>query len=211
MLGVDGYRFSTDLRVRFSETDAQGVAHNSAYLVWLEIARIDYLARFPGGYRGLVEEHGIDVTTVESYVRYRAGCRFDDPLKIWARTTDVRGARFRFEYAIERVGEPHRNRGGGLDRACLRRRVDAQAHTDARLALGVPGFPRLTRRLVRGGLGVGATRLSLALGGRVRGRRAPAGAAGVRWRGGSPPGAVSSPRERSSAPPRTTSPRSCRT
>ncbi len=106
MLGVDGYRFSTDLRVRFSETDAQGVAHNSAYLVWLEIARIDYLARFPGGYRGLVEEHGIDVTTVESYVRYRAGCRFDDSLKIWARTTDVRGARFRFEYAIERVGEP---------------------------------------------------------------------------------------------------------
>lgn len=106
MLGVDGYRFSTDLRVRFSETDAQGVAHNSAYLVWLEIARIDYLARFPGGYRGLVEQHGIDVTTVESYVRYRAGCRFDDRLKIWARTTDVRGARFRFEYAIERVVDP---------------------------------------------------------------------------------------------------------
>jgi acyl-CoA thioester hydrolase len=92
--------------VRFSETDAQGVAHNSAYLVWLEIARIDYLARFPGGYRGLVEEHGIDVTTVESYVRYRAGCRFDDSLTIWARTADVRGARFRFEYAIERLSEP---------------------------------------------------------------------------------------------------------
>lgn len=101
-----GFRFSTDVRVRFSETDAQGVVHNAAYLVWFEIARIDYLARFPGGYRGLVEEHGIDVTTVESYVRYRTPARFDDRLRILARTTDLRGARFRFEYAIERVSEP---------------------------------------------------------------------------------------------------------
>jgi acyl-CoA thioester hydrolase len=103
---VDGFRFSTDLRVRFSETDAQGVVHNAAYLVWLEIARIDYLARFPGGYKGLVEEHGIDVTTVESYVRYRLPTRFDDLLRVWARTRELRGARFRFEYAIERVTEP---------------------------------------------------------------------------------------------------------
>jgi acyl-CoA thioester hydrolase len=103
---VDGFRFSTDLSVRFNETDAQGVVHNSAYLVWLEIARIDYLARVPGGYRGLVEGHGVDVTTVESYVRYRTPARFDDRLRIWARTSERRGARFRFEYAIERVSEP---------------------------------------------------------------------------------------------------------
>lgn len=103
---VDGFRFSTDLRVRFNETDAQGVVHNSAYLVWLEIARIDYLDRFPGGYRGMVSEHGTDVTTVEAHVRYLAGCRFDDRLRIWARTADLRGARFRFEYALERVSDP---------------------------------------------------------------------------------------------------------
>lgn len=100
------FRFSTDLRVRFSETDAQGIVHNAAYLVWLEIARIDYLARFPGGYKGLVEDHGVDVTTVESYVRYRAPARFDDNLRVWARTDALRGARFRFEYAIERVDAP---------------------------------------------------------------------------------------------------------
>jgi acyl-CoA thioester hydrolase len=98
---------STEIRARFAETDAQGIVHNSAYLVWFEIARIDYLARFPGGYKGLVEEHGLDVTTVESYVRHRAPARFDDRLRIWARTTDRRGARFRFEYGIERISEPN--------------------------------------------------------------------------------------------------------
>src|SRR5262249_53855075 len=28
------FRFRTDVRVRFAETDAQGVAHNANYLVW---------------------------------------------------------------------------------------------------------------------------------------------------------------------------------
>jgi len=101
---MEGFRFATDLRVRFSETDAQGVVHNAVYLVWFEIARIAYLARFPGGYKGLVEQ-GVDATTVEAHVRYRDGVRFDDELSIHVRATDVRGARFRFEYVVERTSE----------------------------------------------------------------------------------------------------------
>ena len=101
---MEGFRFSTDLRVRFSETDAQGVVHNAVYLVWFEIGRIAYIAQLDGGYKGLVES-GVDITTTETYVRYRVGCRFDDELRIHVRTADLRGTRFRFEYAIERDGE----------------------------------------------------------------------------------------------------------
>jgi acyl-CoA thioester hydrolase len=104
---MEGFRFTTDLRVRFSETDAQGVVHNAVYLVWFEIARIAYLERFPGGYRGLVEDHGIDATTVEAFVRYLGGARFDDRLTIHVRASEVRGARFRFDYAVERTSAPH--------------------------------------------------------------------------------------------------------
>jgi acyl-CoA thioester hydrolase len=102
---MDGFRFHTDLAVRFSETDAQGVVHNAVYLVWFEIARIAYLAQFPGGYKGLVEQ-GVDATTTEAYVRYLDGTRFADELRVHVRAVDLRGARFRFEYAIERMGEP---------------------------------------------------------------------------------------------------------
>jgi len=102
---MEDFRFTTDLRVRFSETDAQGVVHNAVHLVWFEIARIAYLARFPGGYKGLVEQ-GVDATTAEAHVRYRDGVRFDDELLIHVRATDVRGARFRFEYVVERTSEP---------------------------------------------------------------------------------------------------------
>ncbi len=102
---MDGFRFSTDLTVRFSETDAQAVVHNAVYLVWFEIGRIAYLGQFPGGYKGLVEQ-GIDATTTEACVRYLNGTQFDDELRIHVRATDVRGARFRFEYVIERTSDP---------------------------------------------------------------------------------------------------------
>ena len=45
-MSLDEFRFSTDVRVRFAETDAQGVAHNAEFLVWYEVGRIDHLARF---------------------------------------------------------------------------------------------------------------------------------------------------------------------
>jgi len=102
---LEGFRFSEDLSVRFSETDAQGIANNAVYLNWFEVARVAYLARFPGGYRGMIEQ-GVEATTIETHVRYRGPARFDDRLRVHTRITEVRGARFRFEYVIERVSEP---------------------------------------------------------------------------------------------------------
>ena len=59
------FHFETEVRVRFAETDAQGIAHNAVYLVWFEVARIDYLARFRGGYPGLRAD-GIEALTIEA-------------------------------------------------------------------------------------------------------------------------------------------------
>ena len=101
---MEGFRFSTDVSVRFAETDAQGIAHHAVYLVWLEVARIAYLARFRDGYRS-IQADGVEALTTETYVRYRSVARFDDRVTIHARIADVRGARFRFEYALERDGD----------------------------------------------------------------------------------------------------------
>ncbi len=98
------FQFSTGVTVRFAETDAQGVAHNAVYLVWFEIARVEYLARYAGGYPAL-RERGIEAIVTEARVRYASPARFADVLQIHARCTDVRGARFRFEYAITRGDE----------------------------------------------------------------------------------------------------------
>jgi len=120
------FRFATEVRVRFAETDAQGVAHNAVYLVWFEIARIDYLARFRGGYPGLRAE-GIEALTTETHVRYLAPARFDDRLTIHCAAGDLRGARFRFDYAIERAGEAVAD---GWTRHAF---VDARTHRPTRV------------------------------------------------------------------------------
>jgi acyl-CoA thioester hydrolase len=101
---MTGFRFQIEIRVRFAETDAQEIAHHAAYLVWFETARIEYLRRFDGGYPGL-REQGIEATTSEVYVSYRQPAEFDDQLIVHVRCTDLRGARFRFEYAVERAGQ----------------------------------------------------------------------------------------------------------
>ena len=98
------FNFATEVTVRFAETDAQGIAHHAAYLVWFETTRIEYLRRFRGGYLSLREE-GVDALTLEAYARYLEAARFDDRLTIRARCGDLSGARFRFEYSVDRAGE----------------------------------------------------------------------------------------------------------
>ena len=98
---MEGYNFSTEILVRFAETDAQGIAHNATYLVWYEVARIAYLARFRDGYRSIQAE-GYEALTTETHVRYVKPVFFDDRIRVNARCVDIRGARFRYEYVLER-------------------------------------------------------------------------------------------------------------
>lgn len=101
---MEGFTFSVPIRVRFADTDAQGVAHNSAYVVWFEVARVEYLREFAGGYQAL-RDQGIEALVLESHVRYRSPARFDDELVVHTRCVGPRGARFRYEYAIVRGDE----------------------------------------------------------------------------------------------------------
>jgi acyl-CoA thioester hydrolase len=100
---VDGFDFAAAIRVRFADTDAQGVVHNSNYLVWFEVARVEYLERYAGGYQRLRDE-GIESFVLESHVRFRQPAFFDDRLLVNARCEAVSGVRFRFDYVVERDG-----------------------------------------------------------------------------------------------------------
>jgi len=100
---VEGYRFKHDVRVRFAETDAQGIAHHASFVVWLEEARVAYLDAYAGGYRH-IQETGIEALTTGVHLEYRASAGFHDVLTVWTRCTEIRGARFRYEYIVTRNG-----------------------------------------------------------------------------------------------------------
>jgi acyl-CoA thioester hydrolase len=123
---MEGFGFTTEVRVRFAETDAQGIVGNAVYLVWFELARVEYLARYAGGYQAL-RDHGVEALVTEAYVRYGRPARFDETVRIHTRCVDLRGARFRFEYVLERDGA--RVAEGWTRHAC----VDAASFRPTRL------------------------------------------------------------------------------
>jgi acyl-CoA thioester hydrolase len=127
---MEGFSFSTRVRVRFADTDAQGIAHNAAYPVWFEVARVEYLRMHAGGYQTL-RDHGIEALVLESFCRYRVPARFDDELDVHTRCVGLRGARFRYDYEIVRAdGLPIAD--GWTAHAC----VDAKTFRPTR----VPGW-----------------------------------------------------------------------
>ena len=101
---MDGFSFSTDVRIRFAETDAQGIAHHASFVVWLEVARVAYLARHAGGYQA-IRDRGIEALTTEvssAITALRTSTRRSRSGRA-ART--CAGLASRYEYRVERDGE----------------------------------------------------------------------------------------------------------
>lgn len=114
------------MRIRFAETDAQGIAHHASFVVWLEEARVAYLAEHAGGYRA-IRERGIEALTTEVHLRYHRAAVFDDVLTVGLRCVDIRGARFRYEYRVEHEGELV------ADGSTVHATVDAATHRPIRV------------------------------------------------------------------------------
>jgi acyl-CoA thioester hydrolase len=94
--------FSTsEITVRYAETDQMGVAYHANYLVWCDVARTEYLRERSASYRGL-EQRGFRLVVVEAQVRYRSPARYDDRVRIrcWVRDVSSRGVEF--GYLMER-------------------------------------------------------------------------------------------------------------
>lgn len=92
------------LRVRFAETDQMGVAHHSAYVVWCEAARVEWLRERGLSYRRL-EAAGVSLAVSSLALQYLSSSRFDDELEVDATLTEVRSRRVRYRYLITREGE----------------------------------------------------------------------------------------------------------
>jgi acyl-CoA thioester hydrolase len=94
-----GHRTAVPLRVRFSETDAMGVANNAAYLAWFEVGRVEYLREIGHSYAD-VHSGGMDMVVVEARISYLRALRFDDTFTVECTCTSVRGASFTFGYEL---------------------------------------------------------------------------------------------------------------
>lgn len=95
---------STEIIVRYSETDAMGVVHHAVYPVWFEIARTDYIKAQGHSYAEM-EANGIMLPVTAITVKYRQPARYDDKLIVRASITRLTPARVEFAYAVTRLSD----------------------------------------------------------------------------------------------------------
>jgi len=100
-VGSGAFPFSIRQRVRFGETDMQGVVYYANYLLYAEVGRVAYLRHIGLDYTDLLAK-GLDFTIGEAFIRYQAALRFEDDFDVQVRVGEVRNASWSFEYAVDR-------------------------------------------------------------------------------------------------------------
>ncbi len=93
---------SHTFRVRYAETDAMGITHHAAYLVWMEMGRTEFMRHFGFTYSEL-EKMGVMLPVVEVNVRYKQSSRYDDEIRISTWVEEMKRVRLHLSYRIERV------------------------------------------------------------------------------------------------------------
>jgi acyl-CoA thioester hydrolase len=108
------------VRVRYSETDAAGIAHHSSFVNWLEVGRVEWLRVMGSSYHEL-ERAGYSLPVVELHLRYVAPAHFDDQLVIRTALSDARSRTVSFVYEVRTVEEHPRQLANGMSRhICVR-------------------------------------------------------------------------------------------
>lgn len=117
-----------EIRVRYAECDPMGVAHHTAYPIWLEMGRTELLRDAGATYRSL-EDAGILLVVVTLNVRYRKPAKYDDTLTLHTRITEVSKVKIKHEYDLRRGDEILATAETTL--ACVDRNGKAQAIPDS--------------------------------------------------------------------------------
>lgn len=101
-MGSATFPFAIRQRVRFGETDMQGVVYYANYLLSAEVGRVAYLRHIGLDYTQLLTR-GMDFTIGEAFVRYQAALHFEEEFDVRVRVGEVRNASWTFEYAVDRA------------------------------------------------------------------------------------------------------------
>jgi len=89
-------------RVRYSETDQMGVAHNKNYFEWFEVARTEYCRQKNIPYKD-IEAQGYFLVVAESFCRYKMPLRYDEEflIRVWAEEIKTKKVVFSYELLTE--------------------------------------------------------------------------------------------------------------
>lgn len=96
------FKHKFQVRVRTWETDFLGVVHNSNYLRYMEIGRLEYRRDFGYDISPKGSSHdGLKVFVAHNSIDYLSTAKFDDLLNIYTRVAWIKNSSFCFEHILE--------------------------------------------------------------------------------------------------------------
>lgn len=95
---------STTFHVRYAETDAMGIVHHSAYIVWFEEGRSAYMRAIGLPY-SQVERMGYYFTVVEVHGRFISPARYDERVRVDTWISELKSRGLTFSYRVVREAD----------------------------------------------------------------------------------------------------------
>ncbi len=77
-----------------------GVVYHANYLIWCEIGRTDHIRQVMGTSYREMEEQGITLAVSEASLRYLAGAKYDDMIRVDTVLARVTSRTLTFDYTV---------------------------------------------------------------------------------------------------------------
>jgi acyl-CoA thioester hydrolase len=94
------YHFFFPFRIRYAETDAQGIVFYGNYLIFFDTAIYEYMRALPFDYVKHAKTTGSDFHTVHVSIDFSAPARFDDRIEAAVRTAKIGKTSLTFDVEI---------------------------------------------------------------------------------------------------------------
>jgi acyl-CoA thioester hydrolase len=90
---------TTQIRVRYKDTDRMGVVYYGNYLTFFEVGRAEYMRAVGYPYSEL-EEKGSALAVIEASAKYLANVGYDEVIYVKTCIAEIGRVRLRFDYEI---------------------------------------------------------------------------------------------------------------
>jgi acyl-CoA thioester hydrolase len=93
------FSHTTQIRVRYAETDQMGYVYYGNYAAYLEVARVEAFRSLGLSYKKM-EETGIMMPVLEYKNKFIAACKYDELISIHTTIKEMPGVRINFYYEV---------------------------------------------------------------------------------------------------------------
>lgn len=97
------FKFRYKLRVRFAETDLQGIVFNGNYLTYYDVAWTEYFREIGFEWKDLVAM-GADTVLGRTTLEFNSPARFDEVLEVHVRVSKIGNTSMTFDFEIHPEG-----------------------------------------------------------------------------------------------------------